>query len=522
MSNTYKRFVQSVIGLSVLMIVLGVLETQFNVRIWDEVKSIATMPLEMINRQDIASQPMPVSQDESHLSGVQESCCESVPQSETSLSQDSDLERYQQYERIYWQDDFDDATSGWDPYFEIVGEVPVYGDKSSQGTIRYVTSNAKAWNGYDGGNYSFALPTSPLSSVGTRVGGFVTPYLWDFNTSRPLPDYPYQVDVTAETQVGSQALVVLDFAGDINNVSAGQGILVNIPMKHDVYAISDGFESIAVWEFMDNRVWSLGCHPAGLDEPRLGIASPQLMASFIVDNNQLIIRVFNDDVAVFSVKCARVHTGDATATRVLGIGARVNDVSIPIPFTGLLRYQKIIVAQPNTEAVYGTDVVVQNEQPVLYGEICALWEDTGKYSNLDQWLSLIDDTCGAFGGPNTMHQRVTWPTQANMFGAWQCGSDQQFANFVIRPEQDYAIIEIAGLEYAVFAVDRLRSEDIGYRFIIDFVPDGYIEGYEQRNPIAQIGDYVTNDAANDFSYYITYTNDTLLLSWINTSCNRIN
>jgi hypothetical protein len=529
MQSVTKRIAQSfvIVGLVLMIVGMIVMPTSTGTPDRTELSYDTTASSDQVDQSNGTSVDTLVS-DESLVE-----CCDAteVVREDHQLVNTTPTPLPRQYEQIYWQDSFDDPTSGWEQRFEVRRDLPVYEVRTSAVTNprQITTVESIAWNGYDAGDYVFALPTVPLSNQSRREPGYVTPYLWDFNTSRPLPSYPYQVDVTVESKMGSQALILLDFSGDTSNVSAGHGIVVSISMKYneygfvDSYGFADSADYIAVWEFKGNRVWSLGCNPESLNTQNIEMSAPQIMASVVVEQTALTMRLISNDAPYVAVKCTRAHVGDATETRLLGIGAQVHHIPMPIPYTNLIRYQQVVVAKPTQQLIDESDVVVSTDAPTPYGEVCALWGDTGNYSNLETWLSNLDSACGAFGGANMMHKRVVWPAQANIFGAWRCGSDESFANFIIRPERDYAIIQIAGLEYTVFAIDRSSdTEAVGYQFIIDLIPDGYSEGYEQWNAIVQVGYYVLNDAANDFSYYISYDNDILKLSWINIPCTRTN
>lgn len=282
MNNTYQLIIRVVIGCSILLILTGVYEFVYKVSPWVTFSDAVLSPIQNFNRKDIAAQPVPAPVD-----FPTDGCCEQAPgvdgQSVTptavtaldSVATDAIGSTLPQYDNIYWQDDFTNTSSGWEPYFEIKGELPVYMNVNTskpesadllKSDFSYTTSSATAWNGYDGGGYSFTLPGAPMRDNSNdsmndgnegKFDSLITPYLWDFNISQSLPAYPYLVDVSATTTLATGAMVLLDFAGNVNNVSAGSGIMVMIPMGFGSTGVLNG--DLSVWEFNNNRLWKLGC-----------------------------------------------------------------------------------------------------------------------------------------------------------------------------------------------------------------------------------------------------------------------
>lgn len=442
----------------------------------------------------------------------------------------------QQYEQIYWQDSFDDPTSGWEPYFKMSGELPVYAYVNTnkpqsvdllRSDINYVLSSATAWNGYDGGDYSFTLPGAPMradthndSANYGKYDSLITPYLWDFNISKPLPQYPYLVDVSVSTTLSAGAMVLLDFTGDINNVSAGNGIMVMMPLRQN-----DGIRyfgllnsDLNVWEFNNNRLWRLGCTQFQQDTHN-DIFSTLVLAQFLVDQNTLSMHIKGDNTPDIKLQCTRAFGGDSTATRFLGIGSRFWSLQVPVPYANVMRFHEIIVAQPDASMLRDDTYVVDNSVSEVRAINCSLFDtETSEDVSLDAGLrGTCFDTEVWVTEPNKFAERIQWPIQTNIFGRWQCNVQAPFANFEIRAEQDYGIILMDGLEYRVVATTYAD-----YPFMMVHLPYGYAtdkSNARKWNSEAQIGDYIYSPSLIWYGMRLN-TDGTLQTSWMNKPCNR--
>jgi hypothetical protein len=542
MSNTYQQIVRIVIGCSFLLILIGVYESVYDVSLWGTVSDAVLSPMQDFNRQDIIAQPTPAPVEVALDNG----CCEPTLTSDMqtnptavtpldSVATDSLESRLSQYETVYWQDDFNN-TSGWEPYFEIKGELPVYKYVNTakpesaavlKSDISYATSNATAWNGYDGGDYSFTLPGAPMRDASNdsmndgndgKFASLITPYLWDFNISQSMPAYPYLVDVSATTTLATGAMVLLDFAGDVNNVSAGSGIMVMIPMRqnYDIGYIGNSNDDLLVWEFNNNRLWQLGCtkrHQEGFNT----IFPSQVRSRFVVDQTTLAMHITGNNTTDVQLKCARAFNGNSNVPRFLGIGSRFWTLEVPVPYTNVLRFHDIVVAQPDSALLNDSTYVFDGTVSEIRDILCDAWSEQSEDITLDDALrSRCFDTDTWVTDANPGATRVAWPDQTDITGRWQCGIQAPFANFEIRAEQDYAIISIAGLEYRVVATTQFD-----FPFMIVHSPYGYVQdGSSYKwHAEARIGDYMGSPSRTWYGMQIN-ADGTLQPSWMNQACVR--
>lgn len=537
MSSTYQLFVRIMIGFSLVLIMVGLYEAIFNVSVWGNVSDIFIRPIETINRQDIASQPTPAPVDAAPSDG----CCteSSASDAQTNptavLSTDSSQSivvdtSMPQYEISYWQDDFTNTSSGWEPYFEIKGELPVYAYVNTSkpetanllmSDINYVTSSATAWNGYDGGDYSFTLPGTTMTS-GNGFVSLVTPYLWDFNISQPMPAYPYLVDVSVSTTSSAGAMVLLDFAGDFNNVSAGSGIMVMMPLRqhNDIMYIGESHDRIIVWEFNENRLWRLGCEQIPQADT-ISSFPTSLHAKFVVDQSTLSMHISGNNWPDINIGCTREFSGDNNKTRFLGIGSRFWSLQVPVPYANVLRFHNIVVAQPDDTVLNQTGYVIDNSISEIRNASCDPFSsELSENVSLDSALrGSCFDTVTWVTDPNPGATRVEWPAQTDLSGKWQCGnSSETFAGFEIRTEGDYAIIAIAGLEYRIVA-----TTSFDYPFMFVHIPYGTLTnlntGIRKWHSEGLIGDYMQSPSRTWYGMRLN-PEGTLQTSWMNQPCTR--
>lgn len=530
MNGTYRRVMMASIGVALLLITIGIFELATGRLMTNMIQIGLRKPLEALNRQDI-SQPLPESNNvEVYEAAPDTSCCEPTAVTSDASSNASDQNTMTnappvEYTTIYWQDDFTSTSSGWEAYFEIKGELPVYKsiysstsefidwDKSD---IYYTTANATAWNGYDNGSYSFTLPGAPMSQLDS-FGSSVTKYLWDFNISQPLPAYPYMVDVSAETNLMSGAMVVLDFSGDVSDVSAGSGILVMIPMSQNkgIYDIGHWNNNLQVWEFRNNRTWSLGCTQFANDG-KYSVDSPQIDAQFVVDQTSISMYINGVNASNFAVTCERAFSGDSAADRFLGLGSRYWNLQVPVPYASVLRFHDVVVAKPDLGR--SSSYVANNPATEIRDVSCPVHVELGSED-----ISLDDALTGAcfdavlwVTDPNPLAQRVMWPTQTDIFGRWQCDFQAPFANFDIRREQDYAVISMAGFEYRVVATTMSD-----YPFMVVHQPWGSDYDNNTWHIEAQVGDSISSPSRIWYGLKLN-SDGSLQTSWMNPPCYRVN
>jgi hypothetical protein len=539
MNNSYRFIVNIAIGVSIIIIVAGVIELVSGRSLWNRVSETLSSPIEALNRQDIADQPTPAPVEAAPDAG----CCEQgsfvsdeqtnptavmSPSTDESTSYVMDT-ALPQYATMYWQDDFTNASSGWEPYFEISGELPVYQYVNTSkpqtadltmSDVSYVTSSATAWNGYDGGDYSFTLPGAPMTKDNAFVTS-ITPYLWDFNIAQPLPTYPYLVDVSVSTTLSSGAMVVLDFAGDVNNVSAGSGILVMMPMRQNmgVSFIGDLNNQFVVWEFNNNRLWRLGCTQSQQTD-YAAVYSTQLQGQFVVDQTTLAIAVKGNNTPDVKVQCARAFNGNSTTARFLGIGSRFWSMQVPVPYANVLRFHNVTVAQPDSAQLNDGSYLFDGTVSEIGDMSCDPFGSGSVDVTLDDALrGGCFDTISWVTEPFPSSKRVAWPAQIDISGSWQCGSAEPFANFDIRYEQDYAVMQIAGLEYRVVA-----TEKSDYPFMVVHNPVGYnydSSAVNKWHAEAQIGERLASLSTTWFGVRMN-PDATLQTSWMDASCVRVN
>jgi hypothetical protein len=553
MNNTYQWAMRALIGVAVLLIVIGIYEVVIGQRITNVLEYSLRAPLDSLTRQDI-SQAVPESESSSDPvseAAPDTSCCDASPlegdtsSANTSTQNDTTTGPVIDYTTVYWQDDFNNTASGWEPYFEIKGELPVYQSlytsqlaASAFGAddVYYTTANATAWNGYDSGSYSFTLPGAPMKQWGENDdddgGASVTKYLWDFNISQPMPAYPYLVNVNAETTLSTGAMVLLDFAGDVNDVSAGSGILVMIPMQNElgIHSIGEDYNDfrLHVWEFSNNRLWYLGCTPDN-DDAFYSSYSAKIDAQFVVDETRLSIAIKGNNSSNYAVSCARALSGNNTATRFLGIGSRIWKLDVPVPYANVLRFHDIVVAPLTDDYMQNTAFVYSSNVAEIHDVSCGMSfsdeppiVDEGVSVRLDDaLLGLCFDRIRWVTDPNPSGRIVNWPEQTEIYGRWQCGISEPFANFEIRPNQDDALIAMAGLEYRLVATSFL-SEDA---FMIVHNPIVHRSNSETNSYTvhaeSQVGDSIGSPSR--IAYELSLNPDgSLRTSWMTPPCYRVN
>jgi|GEM_PF-3609245 len=518
-------------GVAVLLIVIGIYEVVTGQRITNVLEYSLRAPLDSLTRQDI-SQAVPGS--ESSNESVSEaapdtSCCKPTAVStdssaNTTTQNDTTTAPAIDYTTVYWQDDFNNTASGWEPYFEIKGELPVYASvnqsKSQSESLEtqdiYVaTANATAWNGYNNGDYVFTLPGAPLAqSYGKGYGSSITQYLWDFNTTQPLPAYPYVVDISAETTVGTGAMIVVDFVGNVSKVSAGSGIVVMIPMQKEMglSLIGQLNNHLQVLEFRNNRLWDLGC-----SSDDTAVYPSQLHAQLFVDQTRISLSIKGDNVETI-ITCDRAFAGDSTQTRFLGIGSHYWNLQVPVPYANVLRFHNVFVAQPDPTARNDSAMKIGKAATEIRDANCDPFGGSSANANisLDRFLTgSCFDTVVWVTDPNPLAKRVQWPAKTDISGNWQCGSQEPFATFNIRSEKDYAIITLAGFSYHLLATEN------DYPFVVAHHPWGENYNNNSWHAEAQIGEYVASPSRIWYGLKLN-ADGSLQTSWMNQPCQRVN
>lgn len=310
---------------------------------------------------------------------------------------------------LQWSDQFASSTSGWEPYYE--------GPK--------VFVGAKAHNGYMNSAYEFLLRPD-----------FDSAFLWDFNGTQTVPNYPYSILAEVESIRDSYAVVFADYQGDYGSIDASAGIAVVFSLKEvettlgENFAIRNG-NSFAVYEFRAGDTWILQCDTNGVwpevrtavvamhvDEYRIGVELAPTATS-----NQRVTKT-----------CARVQPAQRSGNAYIGMGAMHVD-----PFelyrksekaraenASVVHFKTIAIAQRTTELDWDGG----NTQPLKMNENdCIAGDDRRRISNeLRSYYGYDSRSCDPGAFSIDTYPLVIIPYDNNvdeLIGSWQCGSDPE-------------------------------------------------------------------------------------------------
>ena len=400
---------------------------------------------------------------------------------------------------LVWQDTFDNQDSGWEPHF-VVDNLATY----------YKNERLVASNGYNNSTYQFVLP------VNFVYRSIPAPFLWDFNTAHPLPDYPYQIDLRIHATPTGNPLLVLDFQGDVNKIGAGSGVAITWNMHEaNVYKNLTKWPFVA-YEFRGNHTWKLGCSgkiDTGID----GIDS----TIRAVVNSDTVVLTFGSDT---TIQCTRQHKIDSTKPRILGLGAVLAQGMVPIIAQNSLQYDDLVVTKPTDVPAdqhnFAAKEVMnigchnfqddQSTEPINLPTLIASNVDCA-----DQYYGFSSGFTG-FG-----HTRLATPAQPELLGHWSCGSADDFANFSLAQEKDYLNMTIAGQRIVVFYAKKATGDGVNDG------NDGYIVTYRgpaggtpsmDSRDFAQVGDGIGSPI--DYHYYFTYANNQITTNWTAQPCTK--
>lgn len=396
-----------------------------------------------------------------------------------------------------WSDTFDDATSGWEPRYEIAmknQDIPL------------------AYNGYVDGSYEFFV----------RYAYDTSAMLWDFNSTHPLPEYPYTVLTKLSAPRDINAVVMADYQGDFGDINNGSGVIVVFSLKEVENTLGPEFGSrlgaiIKVYEIRPSQTWELQCDTTGT-WPEVRTA---LMALH-VDRQRIAVELAPDDATItrVSVVCQRVSAPLPNISRYIGIGAvHANPIELEdytvMRQPGILRIDTMVMAQRTAEI----QALGGNKEPqIIPGGGC---------QGLRTYLPIIDvlgelygrDWRMCDGGAYEVSNSITIiPYDANvqeLYGNWQCGSDEdnrisiaqngnflQLANQYLTRRMIYVVDDRYPKrdKYFTLTNEESRKLSIGMRV------DDYMVGQ--------------NDGIYIKSLFLTYRNGQLNTNWAG-SCIRV-
>ncbi len=409
---------------------------------------------------------------------------------------------------LVWQDTFDNQDSGWEPkYVE---------DKIAKNMRN---DRLIAANGYENGRYKFLLPVIPSAN------SLVSAFLWDFNTTHPLPAYPYQVDVDVQASPASNPIIILDFQGDVNKISAGSGLALTWGMRDpQVYKnVSDW--AVNILEFNANRTWQLAC----TREQKNTLTTATTHVQVIVTATDIVV---NLDATQFA--CQRRAPNENQATRIMGIGAALAQSMVPIITQNVAMYDNLLITVPTT--VPSSSTVGRAKEIVDQDFFCHFGDGmTGEEGDVPAKPIGLADVfteqvrCNdqyythSFDFPGYGPERLTTPNVSELSGNWSCGSTYEFAQFQLAPEKNYLVMNIAGQSIVVFyAKDVPKFEgavDVQNAYVVTYKGPygGNLTTFDSYD-FAKVGDGV--GSAIGYRYYFTYANNQITTNWTAQPCTK--
>jgi hypothetical protein len=403
--------------------------------------------------------------------------------------------------QLVLKDSFDDTTSGWEPMY-----VP------AQGSDALVNKNA--FNGYVNGQYSFV--------VNYRIDDRF-PMLWDFNTTKSLPNYPYAVEADVNATRDHLGVVILDYRGDVSNINNGDGIFVrfrlgeapstprqawtllgedtgndrpftelNVPFPASVYALE-------IFETSAGQLYRLACDQ---------FVAPLLTrnATIRMEVDASIVHAIMTDTTnpmnTATITCKRVATPPTTPA-IMGIAAIDTPRIVPVQSDHSLDFSEIRVLA--VEAIKSPIPPMTIKQEYLRDSNC----DTEFNMDIRKRLSSYtnDSTfCGALGDWGVFDIPIIRYSQRadQLMGRWQCGSD---------PE---GVIELYKQDWRTMI--RFVDQDVATLYAVDNseVGGGLPHLVLWDNSTLQPGDRMTS--LSDF--FLAYNDTNLVASWAG-MCTRI-
>lgn len=312
--------------------------------------------------------------------------------------------------KMLWSDTFDDTASGWEPRYE--------GPNVALGPAPY--------NAYVDGTYEFSVRQY-----------FESAFLWDFNGTQALPNYPYSVFAEVVAQRDGYAVLFVDYQGDFGRVDASSGIAVVFSLKEAETTLGPDFSSnigsdVAVYEFRSGATWNLKCDTSGeWPEVRTAVVAVHVDA----DRIGLEIAPSATESARAAQTCARVQPVRNAGNAHMGIGALhaspfelyrgsndalANDV-------GVIRFQTMAIAQRDTPL----DWAGGNTRPEQLIEYSCVESDTRRLisNELRSYYGYDSRQCDpAIRWDNETYPLEIVPYEANvdeLIGNWQCGNDAE-------------------------------------------------------------------------------------------------
>ena len=312
--------------------------------------------------------------------------------------------------KMLWSDTFDDTTSGWEPRYE--------GPKVALGPAPY--------NAYVDGTYEFSVRQY-----------FESAFLWDFNGTQALPNYPYSVFAEVVAQRDGYAVLFVDYQGDFGRVDASSGIAVVFSLKEAETTLGPDFSSdsgsdVAVYEFRSGATWNLNCDTSG-EWPEVRTA----VVAVHVDADRIGVEIAPSATgsARATKTCARVQPVRNAGNAHVGIGALhaspfelyrgSNDAYASD--VGVIRFQTMAIAQRDTPL----DWTGGNTKPEQLIEYSCVESDTRRLisNELRSYYGYDSRQCDpAIRWDGETYPLEIVPYEANvdeLIGNWQCGNDAE-------------------------------------------------------------------------------------------------
>lgn len=403
--------------------------------------------------------------------------------------------------QLVWKDTFDDTTSGWEPMF-----VPTNGDDT--------IVNKNAFNGYVDGQYTFV--------VNDRIDDRF-PLLWDFNTVKSLPNYPYAVEADINATRDHLGAMILDYRGDVSNINNGDGIFVrfqlgeapttprqawnilgentgddrpftrqNVPFAANIYALE-------LFEASAGQRYRLACDQ---------FAAPLLTRTVTlrVEVDASIVHAIMTDTTnpmnTATITCQRVATPPTTSA-IMGMAAINTPRVVPVQADHALNFSEIRVFK--IDAMTANIPTMSIPQEYLRDSNC----DTEFNMDIRKRLGIYtnDDTfCGALGDWGVFDIPIIRYSQRaeQLMGRWQCGSDPEGVIELYKQDWRTKIVFVNHVAAVLYAVDNSP------------VGGGLPHLVMWDNSPLQPGDHMTS--LSDF--FLAYNDTSLVASWAGL-CTRI-
>jgi hypothetical protein len=427
---------------------------------------------------------------------------------------------------MVWSDTFDKLDSGWEPRYEVIDA-----KKKPSNLPAYLTV---PYNGYVNGAYEFYVKTATdnndVLNMPENLRAIHAPIMWDFNSTYPLPAYPYTILAEMDAIRDTHAVLFADYQGDFSNIDDASGIMVIVTLREAESTLGPEFEEprkvvFSVYEMRPGQLWALNCSTNG--------TWPDVRRALVaVHVDQDVVRVELASDAQRDQRttqtCRRVQPGLADTPRYLGMGAvYTNPLELPtmrdegalgkeLRAPGILRVETIVVGQRTTPI--GVDGVLKNPEPIAAYRCINQYpwilpsEVLGAIYGVD--INMCDPGVGAPDIPPIMVASYDDNEVTALLGTWQCGSDPD-NRLTISQQGDMLQLANAHLSRKLVLVthDQHPKRE---KYYIAMDASSTLAVGERMWPNLRMWQSYREEA----SLIMTYRNDQLNTNWAG-SCSRV-